>query len=113
MVLNVYEVMMDKFVYWMSYVVGVRVFIKECGWNVILFGIGFVCFWLNVGMEVLDCLVINLLMIWSLSEWGVDMEFGVEGDEYDDGMGVEEIWVYRIFCIVVDIVNFCVFLLYY
>jgi hypothetical protein len=105
-VLNVYEAMTDKPAHRMSHVAGARALIKECGWNATSSGIGSACFWLNVGMEVLDCLATNLPTTWSPSEWGVDMEFGAEGDEHDDGMGVEEIWVHRILCIVADIANF-------
>lgn len=105
-VLNVYEAMTDKPAHRMSHVAGARALIKECGWNAKSSGIGSACFWLNVGMEVLDCLATKLPTTWDPSDWAVDMKFGPEPDETEEGMGGEELWVHRIFYILATVANF-------
>ncbi|CAK7266238.1 hypothetical protein SEPCBS57363_001994 [Sporothrix epigloea] len=74
-VLNVYEIMSEKPNKRMSHIAGARALIRECGWNAQSKGIGAACFWLNIGMEVLNCLAFNFATAWKPDDWGLDTSF--------------------------------------
>ncbi|CAK7264631.1 hypothetical protein SEPCBS119000_001096 [Sporothrix epigloea] len=80
-VLNVYEIMSEKPNNRMSHIAGARALIRECGWNAQSKGIGAACFWLNIGMEVLNCLAFNFATAWKPEDWGVDTSFADLPDE--------------------------------
>lgn len=100
-VLNIYEIMSEKPTEKMSHIAGARALIRECGWNATSTGLGAACFWLNVGMELLSCLVFNWQVAWDPDDWGVNMDFNTETE-----LGCEEVWVHRVFVIVAKICNF-------
>lgn len=100
-VLHVYEIMSDIPPERMIHIAGARALIRECGWNATSTGIGSACFWLNIGMEVLNCLAMNWQTTWEPDHWGVDMELG-----RNQGEGHEEMWVRRVFCIMAKVANF-------
>ena len=104
-VLNVYEIMSDSPSNRMKHAAGARALIKECGWNGKSPGIGSACFWLNIEMEVLDCLAMKWQTTWSPEEWGVDMSFHATPG-CATSSGDEELWVQRIVFIVAKIANF-------
>lgn len=104
-VLNVYEVMSDSPTNRMKHASGARALIKDCGWNGKSPGIGSACFWLNIEMEVLDCLAMKWHTAWSPDEWGVDMSFNAAPEDAGSS-GDEELWVQRIVYIVAKIANF-------
>jgi hypothetical protein len=100
-ILNVYEVMSERYKQPMNHIKGARALIKECGWNARSTGVGAACFWLNIGMEVLSCLAKNFAVAWDPDEWGVDMDFSDPTAQQHD-----EIWTHRILYIVAKIANF-------
>ncbi len=104
-ILNVYEIMSDSPSDRMKHASGARALIKDCGWNGKTPGIGSACFWLNIEMEVLDCLTMKWQTAWSLDDWGVDMSFDAVSGNISNS-GDEELWVQRIIYIVAKIANF-------
>ena len=100
-ILNVYEIMSERALPRMNYVAGARALIKECGWNARSIGIGYACFWLNVGLEVLSCLHFNWQVAWDPDDWGVDVDFTRELQN-----GPEEVWTHRMLYIIAKICNF-------
>ncbi|KAF4997158.1 hypothetical protein FGRMN_4052 [Fusarium graminum] len=103
-VLNVYEIMSEKPPQRMNHIAGSRALIRECGWNAASTGIGLACFWLNIGIEILNCLATNWQTAWNPDEWGVD--FATHNNDQDDGVGSEHIWVCRALYAVAKITNF-------
>ncbi|KAF4464339.1 regulatory for the arginine catabolic pathway [Fusarium albosuccineum] len=102
-VLNVYEIMSEKPAQRMSHIAGSRALIRECGWNATTTGIGSACFWLNIGIEVLNCLATNWQTTWNPDEWGMDLNF-TGHDSKDDSN--DQTWVHRILYIVAKVANF-------
>jgi hypothetical protein len=100
-ILNVYEVMSERYKERMSHIKGARALIKECGWSARSTGVGAACFWLNIGMEVLSCLAKNFAVAWDPDDWGVDMDFSGPAVHQHD-----EIWTHRILYIIAKIANF-------
>ncbi|KAF4966561.1 hypothetical protein FSARC_5803 [Fusarium sarcochroum] len=103
-VLNVYEIMSEKPAQRMSHIAGSRALVRECGWNAKSTGVGLACFWLNIGIEVLNCLAANWQTTWSPDEWGID--FASRGSNQDNETGDEQVWVYRALYIVAKVANF-------
>ena len=104
--LNVYEAMCSGsmvFVYGMDHIAGARALIKECHWDAKTQGLGGACFWLNVGMELLDCLHSNWIMSWDPDLWGVDMNMHQAQPSI---AGNEEIWTHRMVYLCAKVSNF-------
>jgi hypothetical protein len=100
-ILNVYEVMSERYKQRMNHIKGARALIKECGWSARSTGVGAACFWLNISMEVLSCLAKNFAVAWEPDDWGVDMDFsGPAAHQHD------ELWTQRVMYIVAKIANF-------
>lgn len=102
--LNVYESMSDIPATHMDHIAGARAQIRECGWTAASGGIGSACFWLNIEMEVMNCLAMNWPTTWSPDHWDVD--FRICDEEDVASIGKEEIWVQKIFYIMARIANF-------
>ncbi|KAJ4257557.1 hypothetical protein NW762_008681 [Fusarium torreyae] len=103
-VLNVYEIMSEKPAQRMSHIAGSRALVRECGWNAKSTGVGLACFWLNIGIEVLNCLAANWQTTWSPDEWGIDFES--RGNNQSNEAEDEQVWVYRALYIVAKVANF-------
>lgn len=103
-ILHVYESMAGIPATHMDHIAGARAQIRECGWNAATGGIGSACFWLNIEMEVMNCLAMNWTTTWSPDEWGVDSRICDEEDIHS--IGKEEIWVQKIFYIMARLANF-------
>lgn len=103
-ILNVYEIMSDTQTQRMNHIAGARALIRECGWNATSTGVGATCFWLNIEMEVMNCLARNWHTTWDPDEWGVDMCMGDEEDV--SSIGKEETWIHKIFYIMAKVANF-------
>lgn len=103
-VLNVYEIMSEKPPQRMNHIAGSRALVRECGWDAESTGIGLACFWLNIGIEVLNCLATNWQTTWNPDEWG--MNFATHNNDQDDEMTDEQTWVYRALYIVAKVTNF-------
>ncbi|KAF4982062.1 hypothetical protein FZEAL_2249 [Fusarium zealandicum] len=103
-VLNVYEIMSEKPAQRMSHIAGSRALIRECGWNATSTGIGSACFWLNIGIEVLNCLATNWQTTWNPDEWGMDFDFSARNDRSD--VADQQVWVHRILYMVAKVANF-------
>ncbi|KAF5250549.1 hypothetical protein FANTH_4186 [Fusarium anthophilum] len=103
-VLNVYEIMCEKPAQRMSHIAGSRALVRECGWDARSTGIGLACFWLNIGIEVLNCLATNWQTTWSPDEWGMSLgsHNNNQGDEDED----EQTWVHRALYIIAKVANF-------
>ncbi|EMT66007.1 Transcriptional regulatory protein moc3 [Fusarium odoratissimum] len=103
-VLNVYEIMCEKPAQRMSHIAGSRALVRECGWDARSTGIGLACFWLNIGIEVLNCLATNWQTTWSPDEWGMSLgsRNNNQGDEDED----EQTWVHRALYIIAKVANF-------
>lgn len=99
-VLSVYEIMSDAPAQRMKHVSGARAIIRECHWDAKSAGIAGACFWLNIVMEVLNCLAMTWLTTWDPDHWGLDVDMTAEG------AGDEQLWVQRIFYVVAKIANF-------
>ncbi|PLN86005.1 hypothetical protein BDW42DRAFT_159851 [Aspergillus taichungensis] len=94
-ILSVYEAMFSgskMFMYGMDHIAGARALIKECHWDAKTQGLGGACFWLNVGMELLDCLHSKWIMSWDPDLWGVDMNMHQARPSI---AGNEEMWAHR------------------
>lgn len=96
-VLNAYEIMSEKPSHRMSHIAGARALMRECGWDAKISGVGAACFWLNVGTEVLNCLVSKSRMTWDPEEWGVCLR---------DADSAERVWVQRMIYIAARVANF-------
>ncbi|KAF5532410.1 transcriptional regulatory moc3 [Fusarium mexicanum] len=103
-VLNVYEIMCEKPAQRMSHIAGSRALVRECGWDARSTGIGLACFWLNIGIEVLNCLATNWQTTWSPDEWG--MSLGSHNNNQDDEDEDEQTWVHRALYIIAKVANF-------
>uniref|UniRef100_A0A0D2Y586 Zn(2)-C6 fungal-type domain-containing protein n=1 Tax=Fusarium oxysporum (strain Fo5176) TaxID=660025 RepID=A0A0D2Y586_FUSOF len=103
-VLNVYEIMCEKPAQRMSHIAGSRALVRECGWDARSTGIGLACFWLNIGIEVLNCLATNWQTTWSPDEWG--MSLGSRNNNQDDEDEDEQTWVHRALYIIAKVANF-------
>ncbi|KLO99046.1 regulatory protein for the arginine catabolic pathway [Fusarium fujikuroi] len=103
-VLNVYEIMCEKPAQRMSHIAGSRALVRECGWDARSTGIGLACFWLNIGIEVLNCLATNWQTTWSPDEWG--MSLGSRSNNQDDEDEDEQVWVHRALYIIAKVANF-------
>ncbi|KAF4956159.1 hypothetical protein FGADI_3970 [Fusarium gaditjirri] len=103
-VLNVYEIMCEKPAQRMSHIAGSRALVRECGWDARSTGIGLACFWLNIGIEVLNCLATNWQTTWSPDEWG--MSFGPRNNNQNDEDEDEQTWVHRALYIIAKVANF-------
>ncbi|KAG9496866.1 hypothetical protein J7337_011655 [Fusarium musae] len=103
-VLNVYEIMCEKPAQRMSHIAGSRALVRECGWDARSTGIGLACFWLNIGIEVLNCLATNWQTTWSPDEWG--MNLGYRNNNHDDEDEDEQTWVHRALFIIAKVANF-------
>ncbi|KAF5553863.1 regulatory for the arginine catabolic pathway [Fusarium napiforme] len=103
-VLNVYEIMCEKPAQRMSHIAGSRALVRECGWDARSTGIGLACFWLNIGIEVLNCLATNWQTTWSPDEWG--MSLGSHNNNHDDEDEDEQTWVHRALYIIAKVANF-------
>lgn len=103
-ILNVYESMSDIPATHMDHIAGARAQIRECGWNAATGGIGSACFWLNIEMEVMNCLIMNWPTTWPPDQWGVDST--ICDDEDIESIGNEAIWVHKMFYIMARIANF-------
>lgn len=84
---------------------GSRALIKECEWDANSTGAGAACFWLNVGLEVLDCLATVRCTTWDPDTWRVNLIF----DDVDEGDSEQDpddtIWLYRVLYILARIAN--------
>ncbi|KAF5987792.1 regulatory for the arginine catabolic pathway [Fusarium coicis] len=103
-VLNVYEIMCEKPAQRMSHIAGSRALVRECGWDARSTGIGLACFWLNIGIEVLNCLATNWQTTWSPDEWG--MSLGSRNNSHDEEDEDEQTWVHRALYIIAKVANF-------
>jgi hypothetical protein len=103
-VLNVYEIMSEKPAHRMSHIAGSRALVRECGWDAKSTGIGSACFWLNIGIEVLNCLAANWQTTWSPDEWGID--FPDSDDHQHNEDEDEQTWVHRALYAVAKVTNF-------
>ncbi|RGP80173.1 hypothetical protein FLONG3_1707 [Fusarium longipes] len=103
-VLNVYEIMSEKPAHLMSHIAGSRALVRECGWDAKSSGIGSACFWLNIGIEVLNCLAANWQTTWSPDEWGINFPDG-NNHQYNEGED-EQTWVHRALYVVARVTNF-------
>ena len=105
-ILNVYEVMSEKYKQHINHIKGARALIRECGWSARSEGVGRACFWINVGMEVLSCLEGSdgeeghARVAWDPDEWGVDLDWS--GSQSVD----DEVWTMRAMYLVAKVVNF-------
>ncbi|PKY03716.1 hypothetical protein P168DRAFT_311278 [Aspergillus campestris IBT 28561] len=105
-ILNVYEAMCSGsmvFVYGMDHIAGARALIKECHWDATTPGLGGACFWLNVEMELLDCLHSKWIISWDPDLWGVDMNMHQARPSI---AGNEEAWAHRMVYICAKVSNF-------
>jgi hypothetical protein len=102
-ILNVYELMSERYVQHINHINGARALIRECGWNARSQGVGGACFWLDVSMEVLSCLAdfgkADTKVTWDPEEWDVETEWG-------EKTVPDEIWSQRVLYIVAKVVNF-------
>ena len=103
-VLYVYEVMCREPFYRMKHVGGARAVIKECGWNAGTTGIGHACFWLNVSMEIINCLAMNWPLTWNPDEWGAKAPRQNDASQTEPGQEAE--WLHGILFVVAKVVNF-------
>ncbi|KIL86790.1 hypothetical protein FAVG1_10046 [Fusarium avenaceum] len=103
-VLNVYEIMSEKPPQRMNHIAGSRALVRECGWDAESTGIGLACFWLNIGIEVLNCLATNWQTTWNPDEWG--MNFTTHNNNRDAEITDEQTWVHRALYIVAKVTNF-------
>lgn len=78
--------------------------IKQCGWDGQTPGLGGSCFWLNVSLELLNCLRSNRTLSWNPDTWGVDMSSMREAPL--EAVGDEELWIRRMVYICAKICNF-------
>lgn len=105
-ILSVYEAMCSGsvvFMYGMDHIAGARALIKECHWDAKTPGLGGACFWLNVGMELLDCLHSKWITSWDPDLWGVDMNMHQARPSI---AGKEEMWAHRMVYICAKVANF-------
>lgn len=102
-VLNIYELMCSTIMFRMNHSAGARALLKECGWDGKTPGLGGICFWLNVSMELLCCLRFNWTMAWDPVTWGVDMDMD---DASSKIVGDEELWIHRIIFICAKVSDF-------
>jgi hypothetical protein len=65
-ILNVYEVMSERYKQHINHIKGARALIRECGWDAgCESGVGKACFWINIEMEVLSCLERGDRVVWN------------------------------------------------
>ena len=105
LLLNIFEFISDRPTYRMNHVAGARALIRECQWNARSMGSGAACFWLNIAMEVLNCLLMNWLLTWEPDLWGIPHLPPNESRE--DAHGTQETaWLYRMFYVIAKIADF-------
>lgn len=102
-VVSVTELMCSKLMFRMNHFAGARALIKECGWGGMTAGLGGICFWLNVTMELLICLRFNWTLAWDPDSWGICMNME---DDSSKIVGDEELWIHRIIYICAKVSNF-------
>ncbi|PWY96624.1 hypothetical protein BO94DRAFT_506030 [Aspergillus sclerotioniger CBS 115572] len=101
--LNIYELMSGRPIQGMSHIAGARALIKECHWNAKTPGLGGACFWLNVSMELLNCLHFNWTLSWDPDRWGVELDLN---HAQPSVAGNEEAWTHQMVFICAKIANF-------
>ncbi|GJN79228.1 hypothetical protein PLIIFM63780_002741 [Purpureocillium lilacinum] len=119
LVLHVYEVMAGQH---LSHGAGARLLIRNLEWDARSRagkdkskgkgkgkdggeGVGAACFWLSVGMEVLQCLEHKWVLTWDPDEWGLESEWAM-ADGSDDMEAGQELWMHRALYVVAKVVNF-------
>lgn len=103
-ILNVYEIMSEEPTQRMNHIAGARALVRECGWDAKSTGIGAACFWLNIGMEVMDCLKTQWKTTWDPEHW--NLEVGPHGQMSQSDIGHEERWVHQMLYLLAKIANF-------
>ena len=109
LVLQIYEVMAGQH---LSHGAGARLLIRNLGWDARSRcgrgkggeGVGAACFWLSVGMEVLQCLEHEWVLTWDPDEWGLETAWTC-ADGSDDAEEGQALWMQRALYIVAKIVN--------
>ncbi|GAB1318631.1 Adhesion and hyphal regulator 1 [Madurella fahalii] len=133
-ILNVCETMTDNSRQRINRSVDARLLIQDCGWDATSVGLGAACFWVNINIEVLNCISFGCQTVWDPDQWGMDLEFiqgvsrsgshsiigdddtgvarlerdGVSHPALDDTpqFGDEELWVQRILYVMAKVANF-------
>ncbi|KAL2810721.1 hypothetical protein BJX63DRAFT_444481 [Aspergillus granulosus] len=80
-----------------------RSLIRECQWSTQSLGLGKVCSWANIVMELLDCLVSHRALVWDPDTWGVDMNFA---QVQPSVTGKEEVWAQRMIYLCAKVTDF-------
>ncbi|KAA8652450.1 Zn(II)2Cys6 transcription factor [Aspergillus tanneri] len=108
-ILNTYELMCSKLMlapHGMNHTAGARALIKECRWDATSQGLGGACFWLNISMELLNCVHFNWALAWDPDTWGVDTNMEQDQTDKTNVAGSEEMWTHRMVYICAKIANF-------
>ncbi|KAL2830865.1 hypothetical protein BDW59DRAFT_140899 [Aspergillus cavernicola] len=80
-----------------------RSLIRECQWNTRTQGLGGACSWLNIVMELLDCLINpERTLTWDPDTWGIDINF----TQAQLFTGNEELWTQRMIYICAKVLDF-------
>lgn len=102
LVLSIYESIPSQSTPKLHHTTGSRALIRECGWNSKTPGLGGACFWINIGMELLNCLHHGWSLSWDPDTWGVDMDM----NHVHHFPKSEELWLHRILYICGKVLNF-------
>ncbi|KAL4931632.1 Zn(II)2Cys6 transcription factor domain-containing protein [Aspergillus undulatus] len=79
-----------------------RALIRACHWNTCTQGLGGACSWVNIIMELLDCITFRQTLTWDPGTWGVDMSFASQPSRF----GNEHLWTQRIMYICAKVSDF-------
>ncbi|KAJ5242757.1 transcriptional regulator family: Fungal Specific TF [Penicillium citrinum] len=92
LVLAIYESIPSPSTPKINHTTGSRALIRECGWNAKTPSLGGACFWINICMELLNCLHNSWSLSWDPDTWGVDMNM----DHVHHIAKPEDLWLHRI-----------------
>ncbi|PCD21388.1 hypothetical protein AU210_016353 [Fusarium oxysporum f. sp. radicis-cucumerinum] len=99
-VLSIYETKRGEYEQSLRRIGNSRAFMQECQWNAESTGFGLACFWLNIEIEVNNCLATNRQTVWSPDELGM-VPLSVDKNEH-----TEQIWAQSTLCVLAEVVNF-------
>ena len=103
-VLNIYEALCPKTTSRTKHLARSRKLIKECGWNTQSTGIASACFWMNVGLDVLNGYSPKMMSVDPCS-WGLDVSSSASPHDSVSTTS-NHIWFRRILAIFTTIVKF-------
>ncbi|SCO54229.1 uncharacterized protein FFNC_15409 [Fusarium fujikuroi] len=99
-VLSIYETKRGEYEQSLRRIGNSRAFMQDCQWNAESTGFELACFWLNIEIEVNNCLATNRQTVWSPDE--LDMvPLSVDKNEH-----TEQIWAQSTLCVLAKVVNF-------